>query len=68
MKKMNRSVPAEMKHHSDLGKFVISIYFMSTCIESVFSFSTDKGKDVFVFLFVSGREERKEKKQVKVKI
>lgn len=48
-----------MKHHSDLGKFVISIYFTSTCIESVFSFSTDIGKDVFVFLFVSGREERK---------
>lgn len=41
----------KMKHHSGLGKFVISIYFTSTCIENVFSFSTDKGKEVLVFLF-----------------
>lgn len=49
-----------MKHHTDLEKFVISIYFTSTSRGNVFSFffflSTDKGKEVPVFLFVSGRE------------
>jgi len=48
-----------MKHHTGLGKFVISIYFTSTCIENVFSFSTDKGKEVFVCLFGRGKKKSK---------